>query len=102
MINSEGSEMKMQVLDLIPYVYLGAQDYRPSPDREAELAMRVLGLMGNATSRTIYLDDETGDGMSESGDETSKSIDGLAESPRKAKKCKSNKKEDSCSSWRRT
>ena len=61
MINSDGDKIKMEVHDLIPYVYLGAKDYRPSRDREAELAMRVLGLLGTITSRTIYLDGESGD-----------------------------------------
>ena len=43
MINSEGDKIRMEVHDLIPYVYLGAKDYRPSPDHEAELVMKVLG-----------------------------------------------------------
>ena len=59
MINSEGDKIRMEVHDLIPYVYLGAKDYRPVPDHEAELVMKVLGLMGDSTaSRTIYLDGE--------------------------------------------
>ena len=59
MINSEGDKIRMEVHDLIPYVYLGAKDYRPTPDHEAELVMKVLGLMGdNPASRTIYLDGE--------------------------------------------
>ena len=55
MINSEGDKIKMEVHDLIPYVYLGAKDYRPTSDHEAELVMKVLGLMGNNNnaSRTI-------------------------------------------------
>ena len=69
MINSKGDKIKMEVHDLIPYVYLGAKDYRPSPDHEAELVMKVLGLMGNDTaSRTVFLDGESGDEMSESDD----------------------------------
>ena len=59
MINSEGDKIKMEVHDFIPYVYLGAKDYRPTSDHEAELVMKVLGLMGNNNnnaSRTIYLD----------------------------------------------
>ena len=39
MINSEGDKIKMEVHDLIPYVYLRAKDYRPSPDHEAELVI---------------------------------------------------------------
>jgi len=39
MINSEGDKIKMEVLDLIPYVYLRAKDYRPSPGHEAELVI---------------------------------------------------------------
>ena len=31
----------MEVHDLIPYVYLGAKDFRPSPDHEAELVMKA-------------------------------------------------------------
>ena len=69
MINSKGDKIKMEVHDLIPYVYLGAKDYRPTPDHEADLVMKVLGLSGNNhASRTIYLDGESGDEMSESDD----------------------------------
>ena len=48
--------------------------------------------MGKSPSRTIYLDGESGDEMSESEDETSTPYDGLAESPRKTKKRKSKRK----------
>ena len=92
MINSNGDKIKMEVRNLIPYVYLGAKDYRPSQDREAELVMRVLGLLGNTTSRTIYLDGESGDEMSESDGEVSTSIDGLMNPPRKTKKRKPRRK----------
>ena len=77
MINSEGDKIRMEVHDLIPYVYLGAKDYRPVPDHEAELVMKVLGLMGDSTaSRTIYLDGESGDEMSESDDGVGDYVDG--------------------------
>ena len=89
MINSEGDKIKMEVHDRIPNVYLGAKDYRPSPDQEAELVMKVLGLMGNNTaSRTIYLDGESGDEMSESDDGVGTYVDGPTKSPRKTKKKK--------------
>ena len=89
MINSEGDKIRMEVHDLIPYVYLGAKDYRPVPDHEAELVMKVLGLMGNSTaSRTIFLDGESGDEMSESDDGVGTYVDGPTKSPRKAKKKK--------------
>ena len=87
MINSEGDKIRMEVHDLIPYVYLGAKDYRPSPDHEAELVMKVLGLMGNSTaSRTIFLDGESGDEMSESDDGAGTYVDGPTSLPRKTKK----------------
>lgn len=92
MINSEGNKIKMEVHDLIPYFYLGAKDYRPSQDREAELVMRVLGLLGNTTARTIYLDGESGDELSESDGEVSTPDDGLMNPPRKTKKRKSKRK----------
>ena len=77
----------MEVHDLIPYVYLGTKDYRPSPDREAGLVMKVLGLMGNSTaSRTIFLDGESGDEMSESDDGVGMYVDGPTSLPRKTKK----------------
>ena len=78
MINSEGDKIRMEVHDLIPYVYLGAKDYRPSPDHEAELVMKVLGLMGNSTaSKTIFLDGESGDeDVSESDDGAGTYVDG--------------------------
>ena len=89
MINSEGDKIRMDVHDLIPYVYLGAKDYRPTPDHEAELVMKVLGLMGNdPASRTIYLDGESGDEMSESDDGVGTYVDGPMKSPRKTKKKK--------------
>ena len=89
MINSEGDKIKMEVHDLIPYVYLGAKDYRPTSDHEAELVMKVLGLMGNNNnaSRTIYLDGESGDEMSEP-DGVGTYVDGPTKSPRKTKKKK--------------
>eukprot|EP00435_Cladocopium_sp_Y103_P060221 s26_g22.t1 len=92
MISSEGNKIKMEVRDLIPYVCLGAMDYRPSPDREAELILSVLGLLGNKPNRTVYLDGESGDEMSESGDEVPTSIGGETESPRKTKKKRSKKR----------
>ena len=89
MINSEGDKIRMEVHDLIPYVYLGAKDYRPVPDHEAELVIKVLGLMGNSTaSRTIFLDGESGDEMSESDDGVGTYVDGPTKSPRKTKKKK--------------
>ena len=89
MINSKGDKIKMEVHDLIPYVYLGAKDYRPSPDHEAELVMKVLGLMGNDTaSRTIFLDGESGDEMSESDDGVGTYVGGPTNLPRKTKKKK--------------
>ena len=89
MINSEGDEIRMEVHDLIPYAYLGAKDYRPVPDHEAELVMKVLGLMGNSTaSRTIFLDGESGDEMSESDDGVGTYVDGPTKSPKKTKKKK--------------
>ena len=91
MINPEGDKIKMEVHDLIPYVYLGAKDYRPTSDPEAELVMKVLGLMGNNNnnaSRTIYLDGESGDEMSESDDRVGMYLDGPTKSPRKTKKKK--------------
>ena len=89
MINSAGDKIRMEVHDLIPYVYLGAKDYRPVPDHEAELVMKVLGLMGNSTaSRTMYFDGESGDEMSESDDGVGTYVDGPTKSPRKAKKKK--------------
>ena len=89
MINSEGDKIRMEVHDLIPYVYLGAKDYRPTPDHEAELVMKVLGLIGNNhASRTIYLDGESGDEMSESDDGVGTYVDGPTKSPRKTKKKK--------------
>ena len=89
MINSEGDKIRMEVHDLIPYVYLGAKDYRPTPDQEAELVMKVLGLIGNnPASRTIYLDGESGDEMSESDDGVGTYVDGPMKSPRKTKKKK--------------
>ena len=92
MINSEGDKIKMEVHDLIPYVYLGAKDYRPSPDQEAELVMKVLGLMdNNSTSRTIFLDGESGDEMSESDDVVGTDVDGPTSLPRKTKKKKKSK-----------
>ncbi|CAL1163660.1 unnamed protein product [Cladocopium goreaui] len=55
----------------------------------AELVMKVLGLMGNSTaSRTIFLDGESGDEMSESDDGVGTYVDGPTKSPRKAKKKK--------------
>ena len=55
----------------------GPKDYRPVPDHEAELVMKVLGLMGDSTaSRTIYLDGESGDEMSESDDGVGTYVDG--------------------------
>ena len=94
MINSEGDKIKMEVHDLIPYVYLGAKDYRPTSDHEAELVMKVLGLMGNNNnaSRTIYLDGESGDEMSESDDGVGTYVDGPTKSPRKTKKKRSRRK----------
>ena len=93
MINSEGDKIRMEVHDLIPYVYLGAKDYRPSPDHEAELVMKVLGLVGNnPASRTIYLDGESGDEMSESDDGVGTYVDGPTKSPRKKKKKKKKKR----------
>ena len=83
MINSDGGKIKMEVHDLIPYDHLGAKDHCPSQDREAELVMRVLGLMGTTTSRTIYLDGESGDEMSESDSKVSTPGDGLMDPPRK-------------------
>ena len=89
MINSEGDKIKMEVHDHIPYVYLGAKDYRPMPDHEAEIVMKVLGLNGNNhVSRTIYLDGESGDEMSESDDGVGTFVDGPTKSPRKTKKKK--------------
>ena len=84
MINSEGDKIKMEVHDLIPYVYLGAKDYRPTSDHEAELVMKVLGLMGNNSnaSRAIYLDGESGDEMSESDDGVGTYVDGPTKSLR--------------------
>ena len=94
MINSEGDKIKMEVHDLIPYVYLGAKDYRPSPDQEAELVMKVLGLMdNNSTSRTIFLDGESGDEMSESDDVVGTDVDGPTSLPRKTKKKKKKSKQ---------
>ncbi|CAL1149244.1 unnamed protein product [Cladocopium goreaui] len=56
---------------------------------EAELVMKVLGLMGNSTaSRTMYFDGESGDEMSESDDGVGTYVDGPTKSPRKAKKKK--------------
>jgi len=92
MINSDGGKIKMEVHDLIPYDHLGAKDHCPSQDREAELVMRVLGLMGTKTSRTIYLDGESGDEMSESDNEVSTPGDGLMDPPRKTKKRKCKRK----------
>ena len=87
MINSEGEQIKMEVHDLIPYVYLGAKDYRPSPDQEAELVMKVLGLMCNSTaSRTMFLDGESGDEMSESDGGVGTYVDGPTSLPKKTKK----------------
>ena len=89
MINSEGDKIRMEVHDLIPYVYLGAKDYRPTPDHEAEIVMKVLGLIGNNhASRTIYLDGESGDEMSESDDGIGTYVDGPMKSLRKTKKKK--------------
>ena len=49
--------------------------------------MKVLGLMGNSTaSRTIFLDGESGDEMSESDDGAGTVVDGPASLPRKTKK----------------
>ncbi|CAL1127009.1 unnamed protein product [Cladocopium goreaui] len=93
MINSEGGKIKMEVHDLIPYVYLGAKDYRPSSDYEAELVMKVLGLNGNNhASRTIYLDGESGDEMSESDDGVGTYVDGPTKSLKKTKKKKRSKR----------
>ena len=92
MINSEGDKIKMEVHDLIPYVYLGAKDYCPSPGHEAELVMKVLGLLGNTTSRTIYLDGERGDEMSESDGGVDTPGDRPMEPPRKTKRRKSRRK----------
>ena len=101
MINSEGGKIKMEVHDLIPYVYLGAKDYRPTSDYEAELVMKVLGLGGNNhASRTIYLDGESGDEMSESDDGVGTYVDGPTKSLRKTKKEEAFQTEDdSGSSW---
>ena len=93
MINSEGDKIKMEVHDLIPYVYLGAKDYRPAPDHEAELVMKVLGLSGNNhASRIIYLDGESGDEMSESDDEVGTYVDGPTKSLRKTKRKRRSKR----------
>ena len=49
--------------------------------------MKVLGLMGNSTaSRTIFLDGESGDEMSESDDGAGTFVDGPTSLPRKTKK----------------
>ena len=93
MINSEGDKIRMEVHDLIPYVYLGAKDCRPMPDHEAELVMKVLGLMGNSTaSRTIFLGGESGDEMSESDDGVGTYVDGPTSLPRKNKKKRRSKR----------
>ena len=37
MVNSVGDKIKMEVSDLIPYVYLGDDEYSPKPNQEAEM-----------------------------------------------------------------
>ena len=37
MVNSDGDKIKMEVSDLIPYVYLGDDEYSPKPNQEAEM-----------------------------------------------------------------
>ena len=54
--------------------------------------MKVLGLMGNTMSRTIYLDGESGDEMSESDGEVGTPGDGPMKSPRKTKRRKPKRK----------
>ncbi|CAL1168660.1 unnamed protein product [Cladocopium goreaui] len=69
------------------------EDYRPSSDYEAELVMKVLGLNGNNhASRTIYLDGESGDEMSESDDGVGTYVDGPTKSLKKTKKKKRSKR----------
>ncbi|CAL1165535.1 unnamed protein product, partial [Cladocopium goreaui] len=69
------------------------QTMPPSSDYEAELVMKVLGLNGNNhASRTIYLDGESGDEMSESDDGVGTYVDGPTKSLKKTKKKKRSKR----------
>ena len=37
MVSSDGDKIKMELCDLIPYVYLGDDEYSPKPNQEAEM-----------------------------------------------------------------
>ena len=46
----------MEVRDLIPYVYLCDEEYRPTTGKEAKMVAKILGLMKDNVHRTIYID----------------------------------------------
>ncbi|CAL1156913.1 unnamed protein product [Cladocopium goreaui] len=71
--------------EVIPHV--------PGEYGQAELVMKVLGLMGNSTaSRTIFLDGESGDEMSESDDGVGTYVDGPTSLRRKTEKKRRSKR----------
>ena len=88
MINSDGEKIKMEVRDLMQYVYLCDEDYHPTSNKEAEMVAKFLGLMKD--NRTVY--GHSGGEMSESSDEASMSDDVGVESMRKTEKKKKKKK----------
>ena len=79
MINPTGEKVKMEVRDLIPYVYLCDEEYRPTTGKEAKMVAKILGLMKDNVNRTIYIDGLSGGEVSESCDETSRSFGEEAE-----------------------
>jgi hypothetical protein len=79
MINPTGEKVKMEVRDLIPYVYLCDEEYRPTTGKEAKMVAKILGLMKDNVNRTIYIDGLSGGEVSESCDETSTSFGEEAE-----------------------
>ena len=42
--------------DLIPFVYLCDEEYRPTTGKEAKMVAKILGLMKDNVNRTIYID----------------------------------------------
>ena len=95
MINSDGDKIKMEVRDLIPYVYLGDEDYSPKPSQEAGMVAKDLGLIRNKINRTLYIDGISGGEMSESSDEAFTSFGVGGGSMRKMMKEKKKKKKRS-------
>ena len=56
LINPISEKIKMEVGDLIPYVYLRHEECRPITDKEAKMVAKFLGLMKDTVNRTIYID----------------------------------------------